>query len=379
MRVTNASSYRNYVSSINDVQRRLNKSMDKVSSGKAYANAAENPLSYYQGKKIDTQYQDTLTKLTLIKDINGRFSQQETGARSIQSSLSKAKLKVEASLTETSKGDNATLDTYKSDLLQKQQSMVNDLNAQYQGFYIYGGNDATTPPFSLSADGKTLTFSHKFPGEDTVRDIEMTLTKKADGSGEYEYNISDEDLKYLKKAMKEQGKVDIGYGTINDKDTLLDTHTGGLNVLTGITSDAIRNTDSDPAASAKMDEMIKERLNNSPIALLGKAALAIGDYTETGDSATYDKVMRNMLESMTVTEHTVSTVYSDLGNKSALLESTETKLNAFKDELTAQYADLLGADPYESVMEMYSNQSSYSAALRVGSQMMQSSLFDFMR
>ena len=46
MRVTNSSYYRNFTNSINDVHGRLNKSMNKVSSGKAYEKASDNPLAY---------------------------------------------------------------------------------------------------------------------------------------------------------------------------------------------------------------------------------------------------------------------------------------------------------------------------------------------
>ncbi|WP_373263677.1 flagellin N-terminal helical domain-containing protein [Hungatella hathewayi] len=371
MRVTNTATYRNYITSVNDVQQRMNKSMNRVSSGKAYENAADSPLSYYQGKKIDNQYQDVLTKLSLITNVKGRLSQSETAALSIQKTLSGAKNKVQSALSDTNSGNNDTLKTIRDDLLQKQQSMVNDLNAQYQDTYVFGGNDTKSAPFSLSADGKTLTFSHQFPGQSTTTQIEMTLQKKTDGSGEYEYKIDDADLELIKKAMKEQGKVDIGHGTISDRDSLLDTFSGGLNLLTGLTSDAVR--------TGVSDQEIRDRMNNSPIALLGQAAAAIDDYIDTGDSETYDKVMRKTLDSMTDTEHTVSTVYADLGNRSALLDSTEAKLKTSKDDLTEQYKDLLGADPYEAIMNMYSDQSSYSAALRVGSQMMQSSLFDFMR
>ena len=85
------------------------------------------------------------------------------------------------------------------------------------------------------------------------------------------------------------------------------------------------------------------------------------------------------MEEMTLTEHYVSTVYSDLGNKYSLLETTESKLTLSKQHLTEQYADKMGADPYEAVMEMYSYQYSYSAAQQVATRLFQSSLFDFMR
>ena len=75
MRVTNSATYRNFTSSVNDVHAQLNRSMNKISSGKQYENAAESPLSYYRGKRIDDQYQDALSKSNLLTDIKNRIYQ----------------------------------------------------------------------------------------------------------------------------------------------------------------------------------------------------------------------------------------------------------------------------------------------------------------
>lgn len=377
MRVTNANTTRNFTSSINDVHYKLNKSMNKVSTGKAYESAAENPLAYYEGKKIDNQYQDVISKLGLITDVKSRLYEQELGARDIQKTLSNAKVKVEYILSGTNNSNPTTVGSIKQDLMQKQQAMVNELNSKYQNFYIYGGNDLSTTPFSLSEDGMTLTFKHVFPGDKTATEITMELKEDPNNPGTYSYDISDPDR--LLEAMREQGRVDIGYGDISNKDTLLDTYTGGLNLITGLSSDALK-----AMSDADAKKAIQERLDNSPIGLLGKSIATLDKHIQglengTADTGKFTEGMGKILDQMTVTEHTVSTVYSDLGNKYALLETTEENLTNMKISLTEQYKDKLGADPYEAIMEMYSYQYSYSAAQQVATRLFQSSLFDFMR
>ena len=384
MRVTNSSYYRNFTNSINDVHGRLNKSMNKVSSGKAYENAADNPLAYYEGKKIDNQYQDTLSKLGLITNVKTRLYQQELGARSIQNRLSEAKKKIEYVRSDSNNSDMQIVQTVRDDLLQKQQSMVNDLNSQYQNNYIFGGSDTTTPPFTLSADGRELTFSHTFAGDDSATKMVMTLTQQTDGTYQYEFSgtkgnppanmDSDETRDNIVKAMRETGYMDVGYGNISEPDTLLDTNTGGLNLITGLSAGAM-NAMSDSQAK---DEVIK-RLNNSPVALVGKAVIASDNYIGGGSREDFSSALGTVMDTMTDTEHSVSTVYSDLGNKYSLLESTEEKLTTIKLALTEQYKEKMGADPYEAITEMFSYQQSYNAALRVGSNMMSSSLFDFVK
>lgn len=387
MRVTNASTYRNFTTAVNNVHLKLNKSMDKISSGEQYENAAANPLAYYEGKRIDDQYLDIINKKSLLKDVQNRIYQQELGVRNIQTRLSEAKNNVQYANTATT--TDTALDTTKSALLQEMHEMVNSLNTQYENFYVYGGNDVSTPPFSLSADGSTLTYSHTFPGETTATVFEMTLSEDPNNPGSYKYELKDANVvdstgltkeERLVKAMSEQGRIDIGYGTISDRQTLLDTYTGGMNVLTGITSDAILtwNGTTDGQRKGVMDY-----LSEGPLALVGRSVQAIGKYLDNANGGNADrsemnKVLSQTITDMTVSEHSLSSFYSDLGNKYRLIDNMDERLSDLKLSLETQYKDKLGADPYESIMEMYNNNYAYNAALQVGSKLMSSSLFDFM-
>ena len=408
MRITTNATYRKYTSSVNDVHSKLIKSFNKISSGAAYETAADNPLAYYTGKKIDDQYLDTVSKNTLLTDVKNRLYQQELGARDIQDVLSKAKKQVQYARTATTTGEH-DIQTIKEDLIQKVRTIANDLNTQYQDFYIYGGNDVKTTPFDLNvglsyADPNdptdttkpnvTLTYRHTFPGEtnvtefqiqfaydDTGENFEATLLTGKDADGNDLGKMGD-----LIRAMSEQGRIDIGYGSISNRDTLLDTYTGGLNILTGLNSDAVRSLNEGDQANrtTNASDRIMEALSQSPIALVSKAIISINDYNSesspsNGDKDLLDGRLAATIDEMTVTEHTISTTYSDLGNKYLLLEETGKKLDSVEDSLMEQYKDVLGADPYASVMEMFTNQYAYNAALQVGSKLMTSSLFDFVR
>lgn len=404
MRVTTNSTYRKFTSSVNDVHLRLNKSMNKITTGAAYETAADNPLAYYTGKKIDDQYLDTLSKNTLLTDVKNRLYQQELGARDIQDVLSKSKKQVQYARTATTTGEH-DIQTIKEDLIQKVRTIANDLNTQYQDFYIYGGNDVKTTPFDLNVDlsypdpNLTLTYRHTFPGETQVTEFQIQFAY--DDAGEnFEAKLLTEDangnplldadgnplggMDDLIRAMSEQGRIDIGYGNISNRDTLLDTYTGGLNILTGLNSDAVRSLNDPNATPNPVNDKIIEALGQSPIALVGKAIVSINDYNNASspnynDKDLLDDRLASTIDEMTVAEHTISTAYSDLGNKYLLLEETGKKLDSIEDSLTEQYKDVLGADPYASIMEMFNNQYAYNAALQVGSKLITTSLFDFVR
>ena len=380
MRVTNTSIYRNFTFTANDLHSKLIKSFSKIGgNSKKYESAAENPLAYYEGLNMDTHFQDLESKVSLIKDVKHRMYQQELGARAIQSALTGdkgSKFQIEKALNATS-DHTSTLSAVRDELTQSQHEIVNALNVQYQNIYVFGGNDSSQAPFYLSEDGKTLTYRHLFPGDKTTTDITMTLTKQTDGS--YEYVIDDIDS--VVKAMTEQGVMDLGYGYIGDRDSLIDTYTGGLNVLTGITSKTAR----DMISLGKTDDLkalIQERMNGSAIALTGQAAFAVQDYIDnpTQDGLnTMKKVLGDTLSEIDASSIRLGTIYEELGIKYSRLDDTHTRLLSVQDSLTEAYADKLGADPYEAIMEMVSNQYSYNAALQVGSKLMETSLFDFMR
>ena len=380
MRVTNTSIYRNFTFTANDLHSKLIKSFSKIGgNSKKYESAAENPLAYYEGLNMDTHFQDLESKVSLIKDVKHRMYQQELGARAIQSALTGdngSKFQIEKALNATS-DHTSTLSAVRDELTQSQHEIVNALNVQYQNIYVFGGNDSSQAPSYLSEDGKTLTYRHLFPGDKTTTDITMTLTKQTDGS--YEYVIDDIDS--VVKAMTEQGVMDLGYGYIGDRDSLIDTYTGGLNVLTGITSKTAR----DMISLGKTDDLkalIQERMNGSAIALTGQAAFAVQDYIDnpTQDGLnTMNKVLGDTLSEIDASSIRLGTIYEELGIKYSRLDDTHTRLLSVQDSLTEAYADKLGADPYEAIMEMVSNQYSYNAALQVGSKLMETSLFDFMR
>lgn len=374
MRVVNSTTYRNFTTSVNDVHSKLNKAMNKVSSGNAYESAAENSLAYYQGQKLDSQYQDLLTKQTLITDVKARIDQQSTGAYSIQTTLNEAKTKLQYIRSGTN-NNSSQVTTIRNDLLQKEQSIVNDLNGKYQNFYIFGGNDVSTSPFSLSEDGRTLTYSHQFPGDADVTEIKLQLNE--DGSG---FKFNDDDMDKILNAMLEEGRVDVGYGSIENTATLMNTYTSGLNVLIGLTSDTLKSlVDSKGEGAAKA--LIQERLNTSPIAVIGNAVIACDTYTSSDDSKAiedFTETIGTLIDKASESSDIISTIYSDFGNKYSLLEDLDEKLGKSMDSLTEQYTELLGADTYEAITEMYSYQYSYNAALKMGSQMMQSSLFDYL-
>ena len=408
MRVTARTYYQDYAKSVNDLHTKLNKSMEQVGNGRKFNEAKEDPIAYYAGKRIENQHNDAEAKKTVIDDVKNRLYQQEKGALSIQDDMRTVNTKVVNLKNDTTNANASTVETFESEFTQRLHSVVNTLNSQYDNFYVYGGNDMTTVPFSLKEDldgappSVTLTYSHKFPGDEKA--TELNIKYSYDGTNyknEFSGKASDgtalgegDTLKLILSAMREQGKMSTGYGSLRDRSTLLDTYTGGLNMITGLSSDTLKGlSDTDAinrikgASTGAPGVAEEDSLMNAPVALLSKSVLTTHNYvkalkTNTNVSTAkerFHKDLSDFINQNDDSESRVSDTYRVLGIKYAALEATQSKLDITMDTLQAEYSSKLAIDPYDAVVKMYSYQYSYNAAMKVGANIMQSSLFDFVR
>ena len=406
MRVTARTYYQDYAKSVNDIHTKLNKTMEQVGSGRKFDEAKEDPIAYYAGKRIENQHTDAEAKKSIIDDVKNRLYQQERGALSIQEDMREVNKRVINLSNDPTNANPATVQTFESEFKQRLNSVVNTLNSQYDNFYVYGGNDMTTVPFSLKEDldganpSITLTYTHKFPGDEKA--TELNIKYSYDGTN-YKNEFSGKDgngtalnetdsLKLILSAMREQGKMSTGYGSLRDRSTLIDTYTGGLNMITGLSSDTLKGlSDSDAIARIKgasnggAINAQEDSLVNTPVALISKSILTSHNYIKAIESNTnvstakerFHKDMSDFINQNDDSESRVSDTYRVLGIKYAALESTQEKLDLTMDTLQAEYSSKLAIDPYDAVVKMYSYQYSYNAAMKVGSNIMQSSLFDF--
>ena len=163
-------------------------------------------------------------------------------------------------------------------------------------------------------------------------------------------------------------------------------------MITGLSSDSLKGlSDSDAisrikgASNGAAVNPQEDSIMNSPVALLSKAILTSHQYidalkTNTNVSTAKERFHKDMSEFINQnddSEARVSDTYRVLGIKYAALEQTQKTLDITMDTLQAEYSSKLAIDPYDAVVKMYSYQYSYNAAMKVGANIMQSSLFDF--
>lgn len=393
MRVTGSTFYKDYARTVQDLKSEYNKSMDQVSSGKKYASASESPLDYYAGKKIDNLYNDAVVKDTMIKDVMNRLEQQESASRTFYGQMQNLTVKYEQLASSSYQGLESTVDTMHTYLLNTQQTMAQDLNTSYENYYVMGGNDGTTVPFTMSDDGMTLTYHHKFAGDDAATVMSMTYNAE---TMEYSYSGTDangnamsenQTLEKIVTAMREQGRMSLGYGDITNVSTLPDTYYGGLNMVTGLTSDKLRAEC--PATNLTQNiETFKKAMNKSAFALNSQVIYSSGKYYESfsGTEAEKEAACTKLNDDLKYTignwDHAmidVSNTFRRIGVAYSTLEDVQSRLQLSQDNYIKEYNDHLAIDTYDAIVKMYQGQFAYNAAMQVGSKIMQNSLFDFVR
>lgn len=428
MRVSN-SYYKTYAETVQNLKSQYNKSMNKVSSGQKYESGADNPSAYYQSEKLENLYNDVEAKDQILGDVLHRMEQQETSSRSLHTEMGNINTTLIKMSTVTEQGSEDIVDTAVTELKQRQDTMTQDLNLQYENYYVMGGNDADTVPFSSEFDNSgtfSITYHHKFAGEDEATHIKMTYNYDPNGTdgtdGTFSYSIvdangtqiGDEDaaLDKLITAMKEQGRMTLGYGTVRtgQRDTLPDTYFGGMNMITGMSSDQVRTLenigitdsmtdDQKKAQLAKNEENlkteIKKYMDKSAFGLNAKAVYSISNYQKelvatSADlsrptdvkEARWTKMTNDLTDILGEWDNSMTRVMSTtrhIGVTYSSLQNVQSQLQTQQDTYQKEYDDKLGIDVADAITKMYSDQFAYNAALQVGSKIMQNSLFDFVQ
>ncbi len=451
MRVAN-NYYKTYAELVQNLKAQYNKSMQKVSSGRKYETGADNPSAYYQGEKLENLYNDVEAKDSILGDVLHRMEQQEASSKALHTEMGNINTTLIKVAHATEQDDTGIVDTVMTELKQRQNTMTQDLNLQYENYYVMGGNDSDTVPFSsdftTDSTGKTtfsMTYHHKFAGDSDVTHIKMTYDPEADdgegGKGAFTYDIvgangDKVDLKdsngnitlsrdasaadrqnaaldKMATAMEEQGRMSLGYGTVvtGQRDTLPDTYFGGLNMITGLTSDQMRtlhnqgvtnNMTSDQVKAQQTSNLpnlrskIKEYMNKSAFGLNAKAIDRIGNYqTELNEYAenvaghdtttlnelrdTMTKDLGGILDEWDNSMSRVISTTRHIGVTYNTLSTMQSQLQVQQDTYQTEYDDKLGVDTADAITKMYSDRFAYNAALQVGSKIMQNSLFDFVQ
>lgn len=228
-------------------------------------------------------------------------------------------------------------------------SMVNTLNAQYGDQYAFGGSDSMSPPFSWNEDTGNLEY----------RGININASP---GTADY-YKLQE------MIGTNDKNYIDVGIGltyTEGSNSSIIDS-TAFNSALSGL--DLVGygvDEDGDPLCMISLVKELGE--------IFSRCDADSGDYHSTSDEEIANRLYTKFEASLSA----AIGGYVELDAKQSFLNANEAVLIDVQDNLNEQICAIEDVDAAEAIMEMSYQQYCYSAALKIGTQILSQSLLDYM-
>ena len=337
MRISTNAIIRNYKSNLAASIANLNVSRNHVMTQRSFNSVSENPASAARASQLHRKYYKNLDNLNTLSDVQSRQDGQEDALMQISNAIKTISADYNIQAMSGDKQTPETRQTFATAIRQFQKSMTLSLNSTYEDTFLFAGADGKNPPFTLSEDGKTLTY----------RGINVDA---AAGS---------QDLTELNRLSKETLYVDLGLGlSLDGADRVVPSSAFNLSL---------------PGIKAIGFGQDAGGMSNNIIVLAGQLADALEEDNFNADA--YGKLMDKFKDLGT----NVLKEVTNLGVKSEFLNTTKDRLENNDISLQEQMLKVEGIDPADAITDYMWNQYAYNAALKVGTSILSPSFIDFMK
>ncbi|HEX4998905.1 MAG TPA: flagellar hook-associated protein FlgL [Terriglobia bacterium] len=180
MRLTPSTQNRNFLQNINDLQNRLNKAQDEVSSGKTVTRLSDNPFAAAQASKLMSVIGANDQFIALNEQLLGRLEVTDSALQGMTRSVDSARVLAAQALSGTTTPEARLALAQNVDGVKAQ--ILSASNTQVNGVFLFGGTQSNTQPF-VDAGG-TITYN----GNDEA------IHQRLDRSVVIQTNITGQDL-----------------------------------------------------------------------------------------------------------------------------------------------------------------------------------------
>jgi flagellar hook-associated protein 3 len=150
MRISDAMMSKNYLTSINDLKKKIENLNKHVSTQQKILSPSDSPTGIAKLLSLNKKVSETETYIKNLQE--GKTFIQETinGMEAIQSQVSDA-ITIMTEINDESKND--ALGAYADKIDSILNSILSNANNEFEGKYIFGGTDYKSNPYGLSSDG----------------------------------------------------------------------------------------------------------------------------------------------------------------------------------------------------------------------------------
>ena len=333
MRITQNYMAKNYMRNLNRNINQLSASNNRLSSQRKFNRVSEDPAAFARAYRIREQLQDNSDSLNRVRDGRNELAAAESNMMSVSSIISSAA----ENLTRASNGtiSSEQREILAGELENLQREVLQVMNSKFGDRYLFSGSSNDTEPFVIKENEsgvKTLFYNG-------------TAVDSTSDKADFEENFK----VYL----------DIGLGFKMENGKTVEA--SGFQISTsGIDMLGFGTT-------------TKNQINmpNNILSLLSTAADAVRE----GDSNTIMTIHDHMIEN----SKNLSIAITDLGNRDSFLEYNEQKLTSNEIDLKSAQKNLEAVNLEEESVYNKMYEVAWTATLQLGTKILPSSIFDFMR
>lgn len=326
---------------------RLNTASTQVQTGRAFSSYAENPTSATLAFSLRRDLWRNENQLTNIEYTQSKIQVAWTAAGTVVDSYGMdAKDSIIYALSDTSGAGREALGI---ELQEIAKSIADTLNAKYGEHFVFNGDDAMNNPFSWN----TTTGNLEYRG--------VNVNAEPDSEDYYKLLAMTEDY--------ETNYVDVGNGlsyTSSGTNGELISSTAFNNAFSGLDFMGFGlDEDGDPL---NLVSIIKDLGD-----IFASCDPNTGAYENDEDRVTANRLLDKFESAL----QSAIGYYTELDVKQSFLNAQESRLTDIKDNLNEQIYNVEDIDAAEAIMNMSYAQYCYSAALKIGTQILGQSLIDY--
>lgn len=371
MRVTTHGSLLTYKSGLMRSGNMLDAARNKVLTQRNFNSYAEDPASATQAFKLRRLHSRTSDQISTSSSLVAKFESAWTSTGKVSNLLESAAKEV--ALRGGTDSTAAGRQPLGQVLDSTAESIVQNLNAQYGGSFVFAGSNGDKAPFSWDPNTKELLFQGisvdaGLPG--APAGAPPKPSDVAAGTPWGDYYTANPDYAKLVTMSQESVYGDIGAGLYEDGATgelnqasVFNGAISGLNIL-GFGTDA----DGDPKNAVSL---IKELAG-----IFNACDPDSGAYADpTGDPAKVNRLTKKLEGAL----GNITNEFTKLDGQAEYLKTNKERLETTADTLNQQILGLEQVNLADAITEFSWAQFCYNSALKVGNSVLSQSLIDFMR
>lgn len=210
MRISTNVTYNDFIKNLGANASKVQKSLNQLSSLKEVSQSSDNPLLVSKIMNLNVSLSRNATFNQEIKDTRSWVQTQDSALSNVSDSMRRIRDLIQSTGSGTKDADAVRAN--KNEIQQEIQGMVEALNTNFDGRYLFGGQKTTEPPFAVERDAKNEVVGIKYNGSDAnlSREIADKVTIDVPTNGGEMLTVNKEDLSKLFKDVVETINIYLG-------------------------------------------------------------------------------------------------------------------------------------------------------------------------